>query len=132
MCHVCEYECGIGESLSDFRCCWCQWTVHEKCLHNLADLCILGTYRNFIIPPNCITLRTSRRARLQSQCIVSNIRVPKSAGLQWSPLIVIGEWNDTGFLFIYFHGRHFAIVLQVTASLEAMRPVMFFRQPAGC
>ncbi len=89
VCHVCEEECGTDKDLSDFRCCWCQWCVHEKCLPNLADLCNLGNYRNFIIPPNCITLRRSPRGRLRSQCLVASIQEPQW-GPQWKPLIVIG------------------------------------------
>ena len=89
MCHVCEEDCGDDENnFSDFRCCWCQWTVHEKCRANLADLCNLGTYRNFIIPPNCIKLKT--RGRLRSQCLVSSINAPQWGNL-WKPLIVIGN-----------------------------------------
>jgi hypothetical protein len=89
VCHVCETECGTGQSLCDFRCCWCQWAVHSKCLPNLAELCTLGTFRNFIIPPNCITLKRNRRVRLRSQCVVSSIQLPQW-GPQWKPLIVIG------------------------------------------
>lgn len=89
MCHVCDEECGIDKHLSDFYCCWCQRCVHEKCLPNLAHLCNLGSYRNFIIPPNCITLRRSPRGRLRSQCLVASIREPQW-GPQWKPLIVIG------------------------------------------
>ena len=88
-CHVCEEECGNDDSnVSDYRCGWCQWTVHEKCQANLSDLCNLGVYRNFIIPPNCIKLKT--RGRLRSQCLVSSIREPQW-GDQWKPLIVIGK-----------------------------------------
>ncbi|EFX86572.1 hypothetical protein DAPPUDRAFT_312909 [Daphnia pulex] len=90
ICHVCEEDCDTERHFSDFRCCWCQWTVHEKCLANLADLCNLGTYRNFIIPPNCITLRRSPRGRLRSQCLVASIKEPQW-GPQWKPLIVIGN-----------------------------------------
>lgn len=89
ICHVCEEDCDTERHFSDFRCCWCQWTVHEKCLANLADLCNLGMYRNFIIPPNCITLRRSPRGRLRSQCLVASIKEPQW-GPQWKPLIVIG------------------------------------------
>lgn len=91
-CHVCEEDCGNNEenNLSDFRCCWCQWTVHEKCQANLSDLCNLGVYRNFIIPPNCIKLKT--RGRLRSQCLVSSIREPQW-GNSWKPLIVIGKYT---------------------------------------
>ena len=89
LCHVCEEECGTESDLSGFLCCWCQWTVHDKCQPNLADLCDLGAHRNFIIPPNCVTLRRSTRGRLRSQCIVSSIREPQW-GPRWKPLIVIG------------------------------------------
>jgi len=89
-CQVCESYCGVENHLSDFRCSWCQWTVHEKCLPNLADLCTLGTFRNFIIPPNCITLKIDRRVVLRSQCKVLTIRDPQW-GPKWKPIIVIGN-----------------------------------------
>jgi len=90
ICHVCETYCGAEKHLCDFKCSWCQWTVHEKCLPNMADLCTLGTFRNFIIPPNCIKLQVNQRVRLQSQCNVLSIQDPQF-GSQWKPLIVIGN-----------------------------------------
>lgn len=90
VCSVCEHECGTEKHLSDWQCSWCQKTVHEKCQPNLADLCNLGRYRSFIIPPNCITLKHSTRGRLHSQCLVSSIKEPQW-GPQWKPLIVIGN-----------------------------------------
>lgn len=90
ICHVCDQECGAGNGLSDYRCCWCQWTVHKDCLANLGDLCNLGAFRNFIIPPTCIAVKRSQRVKLQSKCIISSIRVPPW-GPSWRPLIVIGN-----------------------------------------
>lgn len=109
VCHVCEDECGTDKHLSDFRCCWCQWTVHEKCLPNLAELCNLGTYRNFIIPPNCITLRRSPRGRLRSQCLVASIREPQW-GPQWKPLIVIGNYVSIAVL--YHQANNFSFLFR--------------------
>ena len=102
ICHVCETYCGAEKHLCDFKCSWCQWTVHEKCLPNMADLCTLGTFRNFIIPPNCIKLQVNQRVRLQSQCNVLSIQDPQF-GSQWKPLIVIGiESFKIHILFLIF------------------------------
>lgn len=54
VCDVCEEKCGYEDhptQLSDYRCCWCQRTVHSVCQPKMADICDLGKFREFIVPP---------------------------------------------------------------------------------
>lgn len=88
ICAVCDEECCSDTGLSNFRCCWCQHTVHTKCLTNLGDICDMGRLKDFVVPPNCIQLRMvgwkGRR-----HLVVSEVRPPDS--VTWSPLIVIAN-----------------------------------------
>lgn len=59
-CAVCNLPCGIEPRLCDFRCIWCQWTVHEgKCYSSIHDVyCSFGENREIILPPYCVSLKT--------------------------------------------------------------------------
>jgi len=50
-CEVCEEACGDGPGIVDLRCCWCQRAVHNSCQKQFSDICDLGEFRRFIIPP---------------------------------------------------------------------------------
>ncbi|XP_060242980.1 diacylglycerol kinase epsilon isoform X3 [Meriones unguiculatus] len=52
-CVVCRLQCGSQPKLCDYRCVWCQKTVHDECLKsNLRnEKCDFGEFRNLIIPP---------------------------------------------------------------------------------
>uniref|UniRef100_A0A8C2CYA0 Diacylglycerol kinase n=1 Tax=Cyprinus carpio TaxID=7962 RepID=A0A8C2CYA0_CYPCA len=51
-CAKCKQQCGTQPKLCDYRCVWCQTTVHDDCLSSLnEDLCDLGEFRSVIIPP---------------------------------------------------------------------------------
>ncbi|XP_016370480.1 diacylglycerol kinase epsilon [Sinocyclocheilus rhinocerous] len=51
-CAKCKQQCGTQPKLCDYRCVWCQTTVHDDCLSSLNDdLCDLGEFRSVIIPP---------------------------------------------------------------------------------
>uniref|UniRef100_A0A8C5BWL3 Diacylglycerol kinase n=1 Tax=Gadus morhua TaxID=8049 RepID=A0A8C5BWL3_GADMO len=51
-CLVCELQCGTQPKLCDFRCIWCQSTVHDDCIPSMTDRgrCDLGEFRSLIIP----------------------------------------------------------------------------------
>lgn len=85
---MCSTECGYEARLCDFRCIWCKVTVHEGCLDLLPEVCDLGCYRDFIIPPNCVKLKLAGM-RPRRQPVVSSVRAPESE--TWTPLIVIGN-----------------------------------------
>uniref|UniRef100_A0A3Q2USU3 Diacylglycerol kinase n=1 Tax=Haplochromis burtoni TaxID=8153 RepID=A0A3Q2USU3_HAPBU len=53
-CAVCKQQCGTQPKLCDFRCVWCQTTVHDDCMESLTDgdVCDLGEFHNLIIPPH--------------------------------------------------------------------------------
>ncbi|XP_055345761.1 diacylglycerol kinase epsilon-like [Paramacrobiotus metropolitanus] len=88
ICGICHDECEIEDHLTDFRCIWCKITVHTRCVDFLNDICDLGPYRDFIIPPNCIKLKLVG-LRPRRQTVVSAVRAPENA--HWMPLIVIGN-----------------------------------------
>ena len=58
-CIVCSNPCGIKPKLSDYRCVWCQTTVHEgQCFGKYFEHCTFGKYRKMILPPFSVTLKT--------------------------------------------------------------------------
>ncbi|CDW53936.1 JAB and DAGK acc and C1 1 and DAGK cat domain con taining protein [Trichuris trichiura] len=115
ICCACEKDCGSGPGLVDYRCCWCQRTIHENCLRNFAALCDLGKvshefhrhcFVKFIMPPNCVEAhennanlashRTFKR-RTRKEVYISffmscafQIRTPKGVN-GWKPLIVFAN-----------------------------------------
>ena len=59
LCFKCLTPCGNLPKLVDFRCVWCQHTVHEDCVEAVgveAEPCTLGPHQSSIIPPSCITV----------------------------------------------------------------------------
>eukprot|EP01102_Stenamoeba_stenopodia_P004973 TRINITY_DN15476_c0_g1_i1.p1 TRINITY_DN15476_c0_g1~~TRINITY_DN15476_c0_g1_i1.p1 ORF type:complete len:596 (-),score=90.75 TRINITY_DN15476_c0_g1_i1:51-1838(-) len=72
ICFVCKESCGNEPKLADYRCLWCQRTVHEACitqdiLSHLSSTsttsspsslptscCDFGKYRNMILPPSSV------------------------------------------------------------------------------
>ena len=56
----CLAPCGDRPRLADYRCVWCQKTVHEDCVlemeEGLEERCNLGPHQTMIIPPSSITL----------------------------------------------------------------------------
>ncbi|KHJ42723.1 diacylglycerol kinase accessory domain protein [Trichuris suis] len=89
ICSSCEKDCGSGPGLVDYRCCWCQRTIHESCLRNFGALCDLGKFVKFIVPPNCVELHDND-TNVASHRTFKHIRTPE--GLDgWKPLIVFAN-----------------------------------------
>ncbi|CAH1795394.1 unnamed protein product [Owenia fusiformis] len=87
-CTVCQEECGHQAELCDMRCCWCQRTVHDQCLSKFTEICDLGHFRDFIVPPNCIQLKKVG-IKGRRHLIVSTVTAPIIP--KWQPLIVIAN-----------------------------------------
>ncbi|XP_036316341.1 diacylglycerol kinase kappa [Pipistrellus kuhlii] len=54
-CAVCHENCGSNQRLQDFRCLWCNSTVHDDCRRWFSKECWFGRHRNSIIPPTALT-----------------------------------------------------------------------------
>lgn len=95
-CTVCGDDIGEEEdSLKDYRCCWCQRTVHEatSCFSQIAETrCDSGKYASYIIPPESIKCQSVRwyRGRSRNSRVVCSID-PIRPFENWRPLIVIGN-----------------------------------------
>ncbi|XP_066141858.1 diacylglycerol kinase eta isoform X2 [Euwallacea fornicatus] len=50
-CNVCNAVCGSVLSLQDWRCLWCNATVHTHCLSEMRNQCPLGPSRVSVVPP---------------------------------------------------------------------------------
>lgn len=87
-CDVCQVVCGTEGSLTDYRCCWCQRTVHKNCLNNITESCDFGRYKSFIVPPFCVTLKKVG-IKGRRHLVVDEVKPPPYR--PWSPLIVIGN-----------------------------------------
>lgn len=91
-CIVCGDDIDEKEDvLQDFRCCWCQRTVHEteSCYNQIANAhCDSGKYGKYIIPPESIKCQ-SRWLRGRSQVIWSIDSTKPTEN--WQPLIVFGN-----------------------------------------
>lgn len=74
--------------LFGLRCCWCQRTTHTNCLNaKLKDeSCDLGEFKNFIIPPNSLLVKSiENKSKLQ----LTGVATPDLE--EWNPLIIIGK-----------------------------------------
>lgn len=87
-CEVCGEACGSEPRLSDFKCCWCWQTVHEGCVSATNKVCSLGTYKEFIVPPNCVRLKQVG-FKGRRHLVVESVKEP--AIVNWRPLIVIAN-----------------------------------------
>ncbi|XP_053152958.1 diacylglycerol kinase epsilon isoform X2 [Hemicordylus capensis] len=88
-CVMCQQQCGTQPKLCDYRCIWCQQTVHDECMHNTLknETCEFGEFCNLIIPPyylfNVSQMRKDKRmdyGKLASSC-----------RNQWTPLIILAN-----------------------------------------
>lgn len=107
ICEVCEDPAGDGPGLKDFQCIWCQRKVHVECKPKIQviskdkyilvceiekknalfqDYCDLGRFKNFIVPPESVVVKTGRTIRRK---IISSLVLPKLDN--FTPLIVVGN-----------------------------------------
>ncbi|XP_040857497.1 diacylglycerol kinase kappa [Ochotona curzoniae] len=54
-CAVCRQSCGSHQRLQDFRCLWCNYTVHEGCRRRFSKECCCGTHRSSVVPPTALS-----------------------------------------------------------------------------
>ncbi|XP_069511043.1 diacylglycerol kinase epsilon isoform X2 [Ambystoma mexicanum] len=88
-CVVCKQQCGTQPKLCDYRCIWCQHTVHDDCMQNdlKTGKCDLGEFRSLIIPPNYLFAINQR----QKDKRTDYDKLTASFGTRWSPLIVLAN-----------------------------------------
>uniref|UniRef100_F1KVS0 Diacylglycerol kinase n=1 Tax=Ascaris suum TaxID=6253 RepID=F1KVS0_ASCSU len=89
VCISCEEMCGDGVGLVDYRCALCQATVHADCKYSVGERCNLGANRDFIIPPNYVTIRQAGTRR-KKQLVVESMTLPSGiTASSWRPLFVL-------------------------------------------
>ncbi|XP_057665823.1 diacylglycerol kinase epsilon isoform X3 [Diorhabda carinulata] len=88
ICSYCDEECSRDPGLIDFRCCWCQMTVHTGCLQHITKECDFGKYRNIIIPPACVQT-IQRKGPLNKHLLLGALRDP--CWDKWCPLIIVAN-----------------------------------------
>ncbi|XP_004646347.1 diacylglycerol kinase kappa [Octodon degus] len=54
-CAVCHESCGNYRRLQDFRCLWCNSTVHNDCRKRFSKECVFGSHRSSVIPPTALS-----------------------------------------------------------------------------
>uniref|UniRef100_A0A8C9YLU4 Diacylglycerol kinase n=1 Tax=Sander lucioperca TaxID=283035 RepID=A0A8C9YLU4_SANLU len=88
-CAVCKQQCGTQPKLCDFRCVWCQTTVHDDCMDSLTDgdQCELGEFHNLIIPPHYL-YRVNKLRRRQPE---EYSKLASSCGSGWTPVLVLAN-----------------------------------------
>ncbi|KAJ8251637.1 hypothetical protein GJAV_G00223500 [Gymnothorax javanicus] len=88
-CSVCKQQCGTQPKLCDYRCVWCQTTVHDDCKPDLRDggHCDLGEFRSLIIPPNYLH-RVNKLRRNQSD---EFSKLAELCGSGWTPVLVLAN-----------------------------------------
>ncbi|CAG9857296.1 unnamed protein product [Phyllotreta striolata] len=87
-CKVCKEECSRDPGLVDFRCCWCQKTVHTECLARVEELCDFGAFKHMIVPPWCVHT-VKRKGTLHKQILLKSVRDPQWE--RWTPLVVVAN-----------------------------------------
>ncbi|KAM8772807.1 diacylglycerol kinase epsilon [Acanthopagrus schlegelii] len=88
-CAVCKQQCGTQPKLCDLRCVWCQTTVHDDCMHSLADAdqCDLGEFHSLIIPPHYLYHVNKLRRRHPEEYS----KLASSCGSGWTPVLVLAN-----------------------------------------
>ncbi|XP_066213894.1 diacylglycerol kinase kappa [Saccopteryx leptura] len=54
-CAVCHDNCGSSQRLQDFRCLWCNSTVHNDCRRWFSKECSFGNHHASVIPPTALS-----------------------------------------------------------------------------
>uniref|UniRef100_A0A8C5BYB1 Diacylglycerol kinase n=1 Tax=Gadus morhua TaxID=8049 RepID=A0A8C5BYB1_GADMO len=88
-CLVCELQCGTQPKLCDFRCIWCQSTVHDDCIPSMTDRgrCDLGEFRSLIIPHHYLYNVNKLRRRHPEDYS----KLGSSCGRGWTPVLVLAN-----------------------------------------
>ncbi|XP_036408799.1 diacylglycerol kinase epsilon [Megalops cyprinoides] len=88
-CAVCKQQCGTQPKLCDFRCVWCQTTVHDDCKSLLEDggRCDLGEFRSLIVPPHYLY----RVNKLRRGYTEEHSKLAATLGSGWSPVLVLAN-----------------------------------------
>ncbi|XP_048054083.1 diacylglycerol kinase epsilon [Megalobrama amblycephala] len=87
-CTECKQQCGTHPKLCDYRCVWCQTTVHDDCLSSLRDdLCDLGEFRSVIIPPYYLYQVNKLRRRHPDEYS----KLAALCGSGWTPVLVLAN-----------------------------------------
>ncbi|XP_026069703.1 diacylglycerol kinase epsilon-like [Carassius auratus] len=87
-CAQCKQQCGTQPKLCDYRCVWCQTTVHDDCLSSLNDdLCDLGEFRSVIIPPYYLYQVNKLRQRHPDEYS----KLAAGFGSGWTPVLVLAN-----------------------------------------
>ena len=72
--------------LQDYQCIWCQRKVHTDCKQDSPNSCDLGRFKNMVVPPESVVVRTGRTIRKN---VISSLVLPSN--VESSPLIVVGN-----------------------------------------
>ncbi|CAM5155887.1 unnamed protein product [Eretmochelys imbricata] len=88
-CVVCKQQCGTQPKLCDYRCVWCQHTVHDECMQNSlkSEKCRFGEFRNLIIPP--YYLSTINQMRKDKR--IDYGKLASSYCKHWTPIIILAN-----------------------------------------
>ncbi|XP_014457301.1 diacylglycerol kinase epsilon isoform X2 [Alligator mississippiensis] len=88
-CLVCKQQCGTQPKLCDYRCIWCQHTVHDECMQNYlkSEECTFGEFRNLIIPPYYL----SNVSKIRKDKKPDYGKLMSSCGKHWIPVIILAN-----------------------------------------
>lgn len=88
ICIICQDDCSMDTGLVDFQCCWCQRTIHTKCLSLVKNECDFGPFKNMIVPPWCVQV-AKRKSGIRRHILLRGVKDP--GWKDWCPLIVVGN-----------------------------------------
>ncbi|KAL6060097.1 Diacylglycerol kinase [Balamuthia mandrillaris] len=54
-CLYCTQAISTGRGMTGFKCFWCKGTMHNECRDKLPNVCTLGYFVSFKVPPTAIT-----------------------------------------------------------------------------
>uniref|UniRef100_A0A672VF36 Diacylglycerol kinase n=1 Tax=Strigops habroptila TaxID=2489341 RepID=A0A672VF36_STRHB len=86
-CMICKQQCGTQPKLCDYRCVWCQYTVHDECMMDYlkTQKCTFGEFRDLIIPPYYLStinqMRKEKRTDYEKVFDLSKITPAKALQL---------------------------------------------------
>ncbi|XP_053309944.1 diacylglycerol kinase epsilon [Spea bombifrons] len=87
-CAQCGQQCGSQPRLCDYRCIWCQITVHDDCRQHLeTEECDFGEFRSLIIPPSYM----AAVSQLKKGKAADYEKLASSMRYHWTPLIVLAN-----------------------------------------